>query len=210
VKSARKHNLLAVPRGVEVSEIGLKITAKLSYDAWADMMKRVQRAHRSMLWILGDGFVYGEGRFGQLFSQAIEEHSEETARNAMWVSSQVPPVRRLTALTWSHHQQVASLEPREQGRFLQEAVDHGWRVHELREAVKAFKLLLEPEPKPDYQEPPDPPEVVVDCEVAEYSEVGEEIGPSLARGQTSSATFATCCRFAKRSWSRRGETWRGG
>ena len=61
MSAKRKHNLLAVPKGVEVSEIGLKITGRLSYDQWADMMKGIQRAHRSMLWILGDGFVYGEG-----------------------------------------------------------------------------------------------------------------------------------------------------
>jgi hypothetical protein len=119
-----------------------------------------------MLWILGDGFVYGEGRFGEMFSQAIEDYSQESARNAMWVASRIEPVRRLTALSWSHHQQVASLEPREQDRLLALAAERKLSVTELRAAVRLFR---EPEPpKPDWQEPADPPEVVT------YVSEGEE------------------------------------
>lgn len=173
MKRARKNNLLAIPKGVEVSEIGLKITARLSYDQWADMMKGIQRAHRSMLWILGDGFVYGEGKFGEAFSQAIEDYSRESARNAMWVSARVDPVRRITALSWSHHQQVASLPADEQDKFLRAAVEKHLSVHELRSAVS---LSREPEPKIDWQEARDPPDVSVDGE--EYPEVEEQILPA--------------------------------
>jgi len=169
MKRAESNNLLSIPSGVEVSEIGLKITGRLSYDQWADMMKGIQRAHRSMLWVLGDGFVYGEAKFGEAFSQAIEEYSRESARNAMWVSSQIPPVRRLTALSWSHHQQVASLPADEQGKFLKSAVEKRLTVHELRAAVRLFRT---PAPKLDWHETGDGPEVVPDPE-PEFEEVAE-------------------------------------
>jgi hypothetical protein len=60
VKAKRKQNLLAVPRGVEVTPIGLKITAKLSYSQWSDLVQKLQETHHSILWVLGDAFVYGE------------------------------------------------------------------------------------------------------------------------------------------------------
>jgi hypothetical protein len=157
-------NYLTLPKGVEVSPVGLKITAKLSYGQWADLLKGLQRIHRSILWILGDALVYGEERFGQRFSQEIGEYSEQTLLNAMWVSTRVEPIRRLMALSWSHHQQVASLEPDEQSRFLELAIEKKLAVHELRKAIQAYKLLQAPEPKPDWQEPLDPPVLIAASE----------------------------------------------
>jgi hypothetical protein len=182
MKRKGQKNLLTVPRGVEVTPVELRITGKLSYQQWSQMMKGLQRAHRSMLWVLGDGFVYGEGRFGEAFAQAIEEYSRESARNAMWVSAMVPPVRRLTDLSWSHHQAVAHLPADEQAKFLKAAVEKNFTVGELRAAVR---LSQDPEPKPDWQEPRDPPDDVIitnDEEPAhEYEETREQIVTPIGR-----------------------------
>jgi hypothetical protein len=161
--SKRNHNLLAVPQGVEVSPVGLKIRARLSYEQWEDIVGGLQRIHRSILWLIGDALCYGEQRWGEKYSQAIEAtgYAVQTLMNAKWVSSQVQFSYRKENLSWTHHLQVAGLEPDEQRRFLQEAVDHDWGVQELRAAVRLFK---EPEPKLDYQEPQDPPEIVPDLE----------------------------------------------
>jgi hypothetical protein len=170
--SARNHNLLAIPKGIEVSPVGLKITARLSYEQWEDMVGGLQRIHRSILWLIGDALCYGEQRWGEKYSQAIEAtgYAVQTLMNAKWVSSRVEFSYRKENLSWTHHLQVAALEPDEQRRFLQEAVDHDWGVQELRAAVRLFK---EPEPKIDWQEVRDPPDVSVDGE--EYEEVGEQI-----------------------------------
>jgi hypothetical protein len=157
---ANTESALALPPGFEVTAVGLKVHGRPSFEKWLSIMKGLQGAHRLMLWVLGDGFVYGEGAFGELFAQAIEEHSAETARNAMWVSSRIEFVRRLTNLSWSHHQVVASLEPKEQDRFLAVAAEKKLSVGELRRAVREFKLLLEPEPVTDWHERPEPPEAI--------------------------------------------------
>jgi hypothetical protein len=159
MRAARKHNLLAIPRGVEVSPVGLKITARPSYEQWSELVKGLQRAHRSILWLIGDALVWGERTFGEEFSQSIAEYSKQTLYNAQWVSGRIEISRRLENLSWSHHQEVAALEPDAQDRFLREAVEHNWGVHELREAIKAFKLIEKPEPKIDWQEPRDPREI---------------------------------------------------
>lgn len=173
--------LLTVPKGVRVSEVGLEITAKLSYEQWADMMKGVQRANRSMLWVLGDGFVWGENMFGQEFSQAIEDYySKESARQAMRVSLAIEPGRRLPALSWSHHQAVASLKPKEQDKLLAAAAKHNLSVKVLRQQVENFKAMLKPEKKRDWQEPADSPEIIPASD-EEIEESGEQIAVAATR-----------------------------
>jgi hypothetical protein len=176
--------LLVIPKGVELTPAGLSITGKLSYGEWADLAGKMQHIYRLIKWRLGDLFVWGQDTFGEEFSQAIEEHSAESVRNAMWVSSRIEPVRRLTNLSWSHHQAVASLEPKEQDRLLALTVEKELTVGELRKAVQDFKALLRPEKKSDWQEPADPPEIIPDDEEIE---TGEQIMPAVT--QRSSLEF---------------------
>lgn len=56
-------------------------------------------------------------------------------RAAQWVASRIENVRRRTSLPWSHHKEVAALEPEEQDRLLDQAELGEWSRHQLREAV---------------------------------------------------------------------------
>jgi hypothetical protein len=62
----------------------LKITARLSYEQWEDMVGGLQRIHRSILWLIGDALCYGEQRWGEKYSQAIEAtgYAVQTLMNA--------------------------------------------------------------------------------------------------------------------------------
>src|SRR5262245_54234902 len=186
MSAKRKQDLLALPRGVAVSPTGLKITAQLSYSQWADMVQGLQRTHHSILWVIGDALVYGEKRWLERYSQAIEQYSEQTWLNALWVSSKVDPKIRRSNLSWSHHQQVASLPTAKQAEYLDLAVKQKLKVHELRKLVHTKRLIEEPEPKPDWQEPMDTPEIppeepefhaVSEVRPSQYyPEFGEKIG----------------------------------
>lgn len=44
--------------------------------------------------------------------------------------------RRRDNLTWTHHYEVAPLEPAEQDRLLALAEEKGWSVRELRKATR--------------------------------------------------------------------------
>jgi hypothetical protein len=137
-----ENNLLIAPKGVEITPVGLKITARFSREQYQAFGTTLQAIHRSILWWAGDLLVFGERTFGEEFAQAIGEYSKQTLCNAMWVSSRIELSRRLETLSWSHHQEVASLEPRAQDKLLKAAVDNNWNVHELRQAVRAFKGLV--------------------------------------------------------------------
>jgi hypothetical protein len=198
MKSAEKHNLLMVPpKGVEISATGLSISARLSYEQWFELGKGLQSIHKSILFWLGDWLLWGEHKWGEKFSQGVElsGYSAQTLANAQWVASRIEISRRSRELSWSHHQEVAMLDPDEQDKFLHSAVEKKLGVRELRAAVRLFR---KPQPKLDWHEtgdgpsvpsPPDDsqPEFDVMEHVGhsygpqEYEEIGEQIAVEATR-----------------------------
>jgi hypothetical protein len=209
MKSARKQNLVAIPDGVEVTAVGLRIKARLSYSQWSNLVGGLQRVHRSILWLIGDAIVWGEDHFSEEFSQAISEYSRGAQYNAAWVSRKIEISRRRETLSWSHHAEVAMLGRAEQDRFLQEAIDHHWGVHELRAAVRLFR---NPPPKLDFHDVADGPDVVPEepefaemesvrpsygPEPHEYEETGEQIIVAATERSNIEADFVHLLRLCK-------------
>lgn len=69
------------------------------------------------------------------------------------VSRRFPPEYRFASLSWSHHREVAKLEPDVAHGWLQDAEAEGWSVHRMREAIRESKRLAAPKqteavPKP--------------------------------------------------------------
>ena len=65
---------------------------------------------------LGDWLNYGERKYGEMYTQAIDEldYTKQALKDAKWVSAQVEKSRRRDNLSFSHHREVAPLEPDEQ------------------------------------------------------------------------------------------------
>jgi len=79
-----------------------------------------------------------------MFREAIRlYYAHETVKVYAWVVKQFPPVRRLTELDFSHHLEVASLEPADQDILLARAQEERWSSRELREAVREYKRQAE-------------------------------------------------------------------
>lgn len=123
--------------GVDYKPTHLAITEKLELDEYQELLASLGAITRGHQWWVGDALVYGENRYGEdTFSQAAEALRLEphTLVNYRWVSASVPTSRRRVKLTWSHHAEVARLEPKQQTEMLREAEKRGWGVRELREA----------------------------------------------------------------------------
>jgi hypothetical protein len=115
------------------------IPADWDYPQWETEAKSLQRSHRSMSFWLGDLFIWGEARFGEDFSQAVDTHSEETVRRAMRVCRKFPPERR-RACGFSFHQRIESFEPADQDEILDLAVKHDWRREQLDEEIARRRM----------------------------------------------------------------------
>jgi len=88
----------------------------------------------------GDYLLFCEAYLSDKASQFFPEHiNKKTLQNAMWVCRAIPPDRRRTELEFTHHSEVAALEPNEQKRYLSLAVDEGMSCKELRQAIKGPK-----------------------------------------------------------------------
>ena len=122
---------------------GLAIQECTSYNDWETIgitLAQIKDAHQ--FWI-GDWLLFGEGKYGEKYTQALEATGlgYQTLRDCKWVAKQVELSRRRDNLSWSHHEEVAGLEPKDQERWLKEAEKGNMSAKQLREAIKASKTL---------------------------------------------------------------------
>jgi len=122
---------------------GLMIQEGTSYNDWEKIgsaLAQIKDAHQ--FWI-GDWILFGENRYGEQYAQALEVTSlgYQTLRDCKWVANQVELSRRRDNLSWSHHAEVAGLEPKQQDKWLNKAEKDKLSTKQLREAIKGSKTL---------------------------------------------------------------------
>jgi hypothetical protein len=130
-------DLLVTP-GFEFSASGMKVIGDPTYQQWRDTGEGLLRIERVVKWWIGDWLQYGERRWGEMYSQAMDATglAYETCRNAKWVSESIPPERRRPELSFEHHKTVAALSPGEQDTWLDKATADHLTVVELRHAIR--------------------------------------------------------------------------
>jgi hypothetical protein len=125
---------------------GVEVVGDPSFDEWQQAFGDLARAQGSIQWWLGDMLAVGEARYGERYAQAIEAtgYAVQTLMNMVFVASHVAPERRRQSLSFTHHKEVASLEPDEQEALLSEAEKREWRSRDMAEAVRTYKRELNP------------------------------------------------------------------
>jgi hypothetical protein len=130
--------------GFVLHKDGIEAVGQPTYKQWEKAGEFIKRSHEAVQFWRGDWVNYGELNFDE-WSQHFDpdELSSETLRNEKWVAQKVPPVRRRTGLSWTHHQLVAELEPEEQIEMLDMAERNTMSTAVFRKAVQHFKLKLD-------------------------------------------------------------------
>lgn len=107
------------------------------YDRYEAIGRFLSSSFDAARWWLVDWLIFGEGVFGDRFYQATEATglSEETLRSFVRLGEQVTRGHRRPDLHFSHHREVAKLNPEEQDYWLQRAVDRSLSARELREEI---------------------------------------------------------------------------
>ncbi len=124
---------LAVPG--RITPTSLELPPNMSMEEWARVGDTLKVMAGAVQFWVGDWFAYGEAHYGEEAWQYLEV-TEKTLANWASVCRKVEPSRRREALKFSHHAEVAPLEPEEQERVLDEAASQGWSVQRIREEVK--------------------------------------------------------------------------
>jgi N6-adenosine-specific RNA methylase IME4 len=118
-------------------------TKDLSYDEWYEVGFKIAKVGAAVNWWIGDWIRYGEHEYGEKYAQALElfdgQYEEQTLRLMTSIANRVSLLNRFNKLSWTHHIEIAKLEPDEQAALLGAAEQHSMSVRELREAVRDYK-----------------------------------------------------------------------
>lgn len=131
--------ILAVPKGIEVSPVGLDIQCALSFEDWLHLGEMLKVAEGSMQFWLGDYLNYGEKNYGEKYAQAVDARQAETWKHYAWVAASVQKCTRVHDLSWAHHREVAKLDTKKQVEWLERAEKKGWSSRELKAAIRSGK-----------------------------------------------------------------------
>lgn len=134
----RGRDIVAPGRRTSVS---LEMPETMTFEEWQNLGESLQSVAKGVMWWIGDWLRYGERRWGEMYAQAVDVsgRSYETVRSAKWVAERFDTVRRLTDLSWSHHQEAASLPAADADEVLSIAAAEGWSTRETRAEVNRRK-----------------------------------------------------------------------
>lgn len=134
---------LSLGEKVRASAVGLRFDNGIAFIEWAKIGSAIGRVAESSIWWIGDWCNYGFWEYGKKYEEALAVTglSYQALDDIAWVCKKVDLSRRRDNLSFTHHREVAALEPAEQDAWLDRAVSEGWARWELREALKATKEL---------------------------------------------------------------------
>lgn len=123
------------------SETALVLPSDLTYAAWEEIGRVLFRMDRSVQWWVGDWIRFGETRYGEKYTQAIEATGREydTLAKYTYVAGRFGFFRRRKDLSFGHHSEVAALPSDQADRWLDAAAEQDMSVRDLRNAVKREK-----------------------------------------------------------------------
>lgn len=140
-------NTFSVDRFV-VSTVGFDVPDDITQDEWIDVSTRLQKVNRVTQWALGDLMNHAKAKWDITYEQAAEsiEYSAKSLRDFANVARHVPMSIRIDALSFGHHQVIASLPAREQKKWLNRALEgdvdpdtgenQKWSVARLRTEIR--------------------------------------------------------------------------
>lgn len=133
-------------RAGHLTATSLTLPENISGDEMEAVFSMISAARDSLQWVAGDAIVHAETIFGEEAYQYIEALKISEASRAQYVrvATRIPPARRIGTLSWSHHREVASLEPEEADRMLRAAAANGWARNRLADEVRELKPPVDP------------------------------------------------------------------
>lgn len=125
----------------EVRRVGLLLPDGLAFEEWQSIGQTLNSVEGSIQWWVGDWLNYGERKYGEMYSQAMDatERAYQSLANAKYVASRFEFSRRRENLSWGHHSEVAGQTPSDADDILRAADECGWSVKETRAEVNRRK-----------------------------------------------------------------------
>lgn len=142
---------------------GLSAIGTPTFEQWEECGKFIKKAEGSVHFWIGDWLNYGEQKWGEMYSQAMDhtQYDYGTLRNDKYIADKVDLSLRSDNLSRGHAQEIASLPNEEKEYWAKEIAKEPIPVRELKQKIKERKKSLLPKPTiPDgifsvlYADPP--------------------------------------------------------
>lgn len=119
----------------------------MSLSDWVAHGRRLGVMGRGVGWWLGDWLRFGNAAYGERYAAAVRMtgYDRQSLMNMVYVASRVESSRRREKLSWSHHAEIAALEPAEQDDWLDRAERDQLSVRCLREALRTQRRAVKAE-----------------------------------------------------------------
>jgi hypothetical protein len=136
--------------GIDITETGWQPARALTFAEWREAGDQLLRVGRAWQWWVGDWILYGEHHHEDRYADVVEQTGYEyaTISHVISVARRVEASRRRDELSWSHHAEVAPLEPEQQVEWLQKAVDEDLTLARFRTVLREVKGTREPKVPP--------------------------------------------------------------
>jgi len=120
---------------------------ELSFTEWRDLGRQLGLVARASQWWIGDWINFGAGAYGEKYLEAVAVTGYDVGSlmDMAYVASRFEISRRRENLSWSHHQELASLPPADQDELLDLAEREHWSRKRLRGELRKAR---EQEPLP--------------------------------------------------------------
>jgi hypothetical protein len=130
---------------VHFERTGLVIDKVTSFKEWEEIGTFLQEAEKSVWWWIGDWLNFGERKFGETYTQALQEteYSYASLRKMKAVSERFEMGTRRAHLAWGHHKSVMYMEPQEREYWLDYAEENKIGERALQRAISIARLKEE-------------------------------------------------------------------
>uniref|UniRef100_A0A7C4TW48 Uncharacterized protein n=1 Tax=Caldisericum exile TaxID=693075 RepID=A0A7C4TW48_9BACT len=134
-------NILIQSKKYRLTKTGVVFDNSLTYEEWEAFGKELQKVRIAIQWWLGDWILWGEQKFGEKYTQAIEETGLDygTLANYVYVCRSIEFSRRREKLSFSVHAEVAPLPIDKQDELLDRAEKEGLHSRDVRQLVQEVK-----------------------------------------------------------------------
>lgn len=126
---------------VSFEKCGLVIQENLEYGEWQNIGTFLKTANQAVQWWIGDWLNYGEAKYGEKYTQALEQtdYQYHSLADFKWVSSVFEFSVRTENLSWTHHRVVSSLDKPLRDYWIRRAEREELSAHDLRRLVSSNK-----------------------------------------------------------------------
>lgn len=127
-----------------LTDTGVEIDRDLTYDQVESLIAMFGHIREITTWAIGDLLNYSAKRWGEKYSQmtTLTELAPQTLMNYASVCGNIPKSRRRMRLSFSHHETVQFLPPKEQRQILKRAEEEQWTRSRMRDEVAPLRAAL--------------------------------------------------------------------